>query len=572
MSSELGATTVTPADGLPGYELLDVIGCGGVGTVHRARQLKLDRLVAVKTIRPDRADAPSLAARFAAEAVMLGRLCHPNIVQLHDYGGHCSRLFIVMELLEGEDLDRRIERLGPCSEQFAWSVVRQAAAGLSHAAAHGIVHRDIKPSNLFLTVPPSGAGFVLDVPLVKVMDFGLAKWTVGSADEHLTTPGTLLGTPVYMAPEQYRRAGETDHRADIYSLGATVYHALAGEPPFDGSTVWDIMAQKLARTPVLQPPVSQGSAELVAAMMSTDPAERIGTYEELITRIDRLLALPDPPSTPATIPTLEGEDERPRRRRPALRIAVVSGLLLATGVGLWSAWDAPAVGTLCGGLPDQVFAPPVLEPTGEYALFKGNLNGWLTTDGVWHPDEDEEGVKVLTGNGTVRRTFNPEADYRVTIGLDVYEAQAAEVQFGIASDGSRCVLRVSKGADAVFGIRDGKTGKFRGSGTPVPFPPPTWFKGRRPYLEVKFERVGDRWTAWFIGREAGSIAGPRSRSEELRLVAENGRSASLRWCSPRSGCGTRSEDAKSESREEPQINAEDADRTEDRRVLTGFTG
>src|SRR5207248_8160120 len=168
---------------------------------------------------------PALAARFETEAAALAKLSHPNVVQVYDCGWHAGRAFMAMELLDGEDLARLLRRAGRLGERVAWALARQTAAGLAHAAARGVVHRDVKPENLFLVPAPAGVGLPPGVPLVKVTDFGLARtrWAADPDGARLTAHGATLGTPAYMAPEQYRKAADADHRADVYALGATVY-------------------------------------------------------------------------------------------------------------------------------------------------------------------------------------------------------------------------------------------------------------------------------------------------------------------------------------------------------------
>jgi serine/threonine protein kinase len=515
---DLERTAVTVNDWLPGYEILAQVGAGGFGTVLKARQLKLDRVVAVKVIRPDWAGNASLVARFEAEAVALGRLQHPNLVQVHDCGRHGERVFVVMELLEGEDLGQRIRRQGQLNEPLAWAIARQAAAGLAHAAAHGVVHRDIKPANLFLVPPPTGLELPPGVPMVKVTDFGLAlmKWAAGSAGgPPATAPGTVLGTPAYMAPEQYDGASHLDHRADIYALGATVFHALTGALPFDGSNIWSVAAQKAAAAPRLGSQFSAASADLLAAMMHPDPARRVGTYAELIDRIDRL------PKSPRAVASLA------RLARRHGRGAAVAGLLtLAAAAGsqfVLPRWPA-------GGTPPQPAAQYRSDGYQE-ALFDGaSLAGWLppASGGSWQVEEDDEKVPVLTGSGFVRRSFAAVPDYRLTLGLDLHTAAAAEVHLAVPARSpdraARLVLRVSRTGGAVFGTKTGDRGTFQPLGDPVPFPPPAWFEGRRPYLEVRVVRAGGAWAVWFNGTAAGRAAADGTpTAAEVRLFADAGR-------------------------------------------------
>jgi hypothetical protein len=522
---ELDRTAITPGDCLPGFEMLSVLGAGGFGTVYRARQFKLDRIVAVKVVRLDPATQPALAARFENEAVTLGRLHHPNIVQVYDYGVHDGRMFIVMELLEGEDLGARLKRDGKFDEPVAWSIARQTASALANAAGHGVIHRDIKPPNLLLARPPTGYGLRPGVPLVKVTDFGLAR-TKGSADDddgRITAPGMVLGTPMYMAPEQYRSVGEQDHRADIYSLGATIYHALAGKPPFAGDNVWTVMAQKMEHSPPSWPAVSRESIALLEAMLAPEPAERIGSYEELIERIDRLLENGDG-STRAE----RGERSPERSPRVAAsqrwlrRAAVLAGAFAVAAfgvhIGLPSASSTAAASR--SHLPEYV-------SDGHEALFdNASLNGWTAfgPGSTWQVGLDDDRAKVLTGRGFVRRRFEAPESYRITLGLDLHDADAVEVHFGITREsGRRMVLRVTRQGGALLGEKVGDAGEFRPFGHAVPFPPEKWFKDRSPYPELRFERVTGWWLAWFNGTEVGRLAGDGSPEfGDLRLNAVGG--------------------------------------------------
>ncbi|MDB5309968.1 MAG: prkC 18, partial [Gemmataceae bacterium] len=410
----------------------------------------------------------------------------------------------------------------------AWAIARQAAAGLAHAAAHGVVHRDVKPANLFLVPTSAGLGLPRDVPLVKVMDFGLAltRWAGDGPDGHLTAPGVVLGTPVYMAPEQYRQATEVDHRADIYALGATMFHALAGRPPFAGRTVWGVMEQKMKHTPRLGPPVSRESAELVGAMMAADPADRVGTYEDLIDRIDQLPVMLRPDS----VLTAAGRAARRRwrLRRWALAGAATGAVaVVATGVclgrGLWPGRQSTGPGS--ESLPPPP-GPARYVPGGDPdLLFDGkSLGQWLPrARGVWQIDTDDDGSKALSGAGFTRRAFSPFEDYQVTLGLDIHKADAAEVHFAVAPAGPRLVLRISKGG-AVFGTREGHEEPFRPreEGQLVPFPSAAWLADHGRYLEVKFGRAGGRWTVWFNGKKAGQVDDDRPKGAEFWLFAEGG--------------------------------------------------
>ncbi|HEV3259868.1 MAG TPA: protein kinase [Gemmataceae bacterium] len=218
------------------YILLDRLGEGGMGQVFQAYQRRLGRTVAVKTIRQDRLRHPGAVHRFQREIRAAAQLNHPNIIHIHDADRAGEIYFFVMEYVVGTDLHQLVERHGPLPAVQACDYIRQAALGLQHAHEHGLIHRDIKPANLLLSTKGS---------IIKVLDMGLALLHQDDArrqtSSELTQEGTAMGTVDYMAPEQALDAHGVDTRADIYSLGCTLYHLLAGYPPFSGGT----MAQKL---------------------------------------------------------------------------------------------------------------------------------------------------------------------------------------------------------------------------------------------------------------------------------------------------------------------------------------
>jgi hypothetical protein len=494
---------------LPGYEVLGLVGAGGHGQVFKARQLALDRVVAVKLVNLDPAVRTQLAARFEREAVALGRFHHPNIVPVFDYGRHNDHLYMAMELLDGEDLGSRVRRDGPLDERTAWQIARQAAAGLAHALGHGVIHRDVKPANLFLVPAPTGLGLPAGVPMVKLLDFGLARacGETGPTDDPHTAQGVIVGTPAYMAPEQHN-GGALDHRADIYALGATTYHTLTGHMPFAGRTVWEVMANKVEQK---LPPLGElppASAGLIRAMMNPDPARRIGSYDELIDRIDRILKF-----QPATT------------RKPLQRLwAYWPHAVLAAGVAA-----AVAIGLAGSRGPhaDARERPPAeFVSTGRMELlFDGSLGHWTPLGGEWSAARDEEKGPMIEGSGTIRRSLPAAESYRVIIGLDVHEATAVEVQFAVPADkaGRRFVLRICRESGAALGTRDGDRGPFTPVGTPVPFPSSNRFKSPRPYREVRIERVGHSWSAWFNGEPTGRLDDDGTdRLSEVRLWVQGG--------------------------------------------------
>ena len=219
------------ADRFPQFEILELLGHGGMGAVYKARQKSLDRFVALKIINPDAADDAGFAERFAREARALAKLSHPNIVAVYDFGESDSIFYFVMEFIDGANLRQLIESKELTPEQ-ALEIVPKVCEALQFAHDQGIVHRDIKPENILVGVQPSSGRASAGVQ-VKIADFGLAKLLRESESEskHLTATHQVMGTPRYMAPEQMEGSRGVDHRADIYSLGVVFYEMLTGELP-----------------------------------------------------------------------------------------------------------------------------------------------------------------------------------------------------------------------------------------------------------------------------------------------------------------------------------------------------
>jgi eukaryotic-like serine/threonine-protein kinase len=214
---------------LGGYRIVERIGQGGSGTVYFAEHEVMKRPVAIKVLPTPLAEDPELLERFRLEARTAAILDHPNVVHVYDFRQEGTLNFIVMEFIDGPDLQQMITRRGPLSIGLACEYIRQAALGLQHAHEEGMVHRDIKPANLL--VDPTGT--------VKVLDLGLARYEQAGADS-LTerfNSKMVLGTADYLAPEQALNLHNTDARTDIYSLGATLYALLAGRPPFHEASI-----------------------------------------------------------------------------------------------------------------------------------------------------------------------------------------------------------------------------------------------------------------------------------------------------------------------------------------------
>jgi len=209
------------AGSFPQLEVLELVGQGGMGAVYRAKQVKLDRVVALKILTSEAARGPAFEERFTREARALARVSHPSIVAIHDFGKADEYFYFVMEYVDGANL-REVMRAGSLSPEEAMAIIPQVCDALQYAHEEGVVHRDIKPENILLD--RRGRAKIADFGLAKMLDPGQAGFT-------LTVPGQVMGTPAYMAPEQIERPSEVDHRADIFSLGVVFYEMLTGELP-----------------------------------------------------------------------------------------------------------------------------------------------------------------------------------------------------------------------------------------------------------------------------------------------------------------------------------------------------
>ncbi len=282
---QLQASSITrdvPAiKNIPGYEVLELLGEGGMGMVYKARQKSLDRIVALKVLPARAAKETAFIKRFISEARTVARLNHENIIAGIDVGEHDGTYYFAMEHVEGESVAQMIERQGALEERYALQVVAQMARALAHAHKHGLVHRDVKPQNILVT--RSG--------LAKLCDLGLAKMQNEASRDPTGVP---VGTPHYLSPEQARGEADVDIRSDVYSLGATLYHMLTGTTPFEGQSPMVLMTKHLTEEPVSprkkNAAVSKGAAELVARMMSKDKEDRHQTPSELLEDVERVLA------------------------------------------------------------------------------------------------------------------------------------------------------------------------------------------------------------------------------------------------------------------------------------------
>jgi hypothetical protein len=265
-----------------GYEIIQLIGRGSMGTVFKAEQLSMSRPVALKILHRELTADRDATARFLREARAGGQLSHPNIIRIYDMNQAEGLYFISMEFVPGGDVGALLDREGPLPADRVASIAAQTARALAHAHERGVIHRDVKPSNLLLGRDG----------LIKVADLGLAKSLDAAGLSDLTGTGTTLGTLPYLPPEQIASASHADHRADIYSLGATCYHLLAGEPPFQGDTVAQLaLAVRSAEPRRLRAFRRELPVDLDALLLrclAKDPADRYQNAADLLDALDAL--------------------------------------------------------------------------------------------------------------------------------------------------------------------------------------------------------------------------------------------------------------------------------------------
>ncbi len=271
----------TGAQQIPGYQIIEVVGSGAMATVYKARQLSLDRIVAIKVLPKRFSESPEYVERFYKEGKAAARLNHANIVQAFDVGEASGYHYFVMEYVEGHTLFDELAGGKVFEEAEALQVIIQIARALKHAHSQGLIHRDVKPKNIMIA--SDGTAKLADMGLARVAaDVQAARAEVGRA----------FGTPYYISPEQIRGELDIDFRSDIYSLGATFYHMVTGRVPFQADTPAAVMHKHLKEP--LAPPdhintsLSAGIGEVVEVMMAKDRRRRYATTSDLLLDIDAI--------------------------------------------------------------------------------------------------------------------------------------------------------------------------------------------------------------------------------------------------------------------------------------------
>jgi serine/threonine protein kinase len=343
------------------YVVLDQLGAGGMGRVFKARHRHMGRVVALKVLSSKLVKTDRAQELFQREARAAARLLHPNIVAAYDFNHVGSRYFLVMEYVNGPNLEQLVRKEGPLAIGRACDYIRQAANGLQCAFSMGMVHRDIKPANLLLH-RPSGEGQPTQ-GVIKLTDFGLARLSETGSTAGADGAGTLLirensvmGTPDYLSPEQARDLHNTDIRSDLYSLGCTFYFLLTGSVPFPGGSTMEKLVRHGVQEPTpvehLRLDVPQEIAAVVQRLMAKDPADRFQTPAELAAVLTPFAVSgpaiwSDPRRSDPTLlsdPSLDGEEEVENASGPEFAFHPTS-------------WDESSA--LAGTVPPDLSATPL---------------------------------------------------------------------------------------------------------------------------------------------------------------------------------------------------------------------
>ena len=379
------------------FEVLELIGRGGMGAVYKARQTALERLVAIKTLPRNLAESEDFVARFHREARTAANLRHTHLVQVYAVGEARGVHYIAMEFVDGEGLNTVLKRGRALQPEAALAYLKQTCAGLAVAHESGIVHRDIKPSNLMIDSKGQ----------VRVTDFGLAKRTEGGMD--VTRPGETLGTPLYIAPE-VAKGENADGRSDLYSLGATFFHLLAGRPPFQGTSYSQLCVQHATEEPPalgeLAPHVDRRLAAIIDRLLLKNPESRFASARALLEELEALGTLrPGPRRAPSAgrvaVPSAPTATLSPGKRRERefaakqlghahraeqkktrtalIAAGAIAALLVAIGLVAWIATR--------GGRSDRDKASAVKPPTSSRVVFE-------------NPDPREEGAQNVHTNAS----------------------------------------------------------------------------------------------------------------------------------------------------------------------------
>ena len=428
VSGDNEQTSAAPSQTLPQvigqYEIIGVLGVGGMGTVYHAIHREMRRDVALKTMRPELVNSETMRERFRREVLAAAQLIHPNIVTAYDAGDDHGTPFLVSEYIRGMDLDRWVKQHGPLTPQMALQSTMDAADGLAYAHQHNIVHRDIKPANLLLD----------DSGVVRILDMGLARFsmqTPAGFDSHLdeselTKSGMVMGTASYMAPEQARHTRNADARSDIYSLGCVLYYLLEGRPPYRGESAIDTMlAHATEPLPILSRAADNAIKgqrateyaqlqELIRHMMAKPPEDRPQTMQQVIRLLDQCKnhtyssgftsssIVLDPRATANHESMTSAEDGKMSHRKSFIVAAIAIVLLALIGYGFGSrsseqtevSVSNPDAGGTLGVRPQSRSVNQQPQLVNRAVSFNGR-NSYIEVPSILHGPQDEVTIEII---------------------------------------------------------------------------------------------------------------------------------------------------------------------------------
>jgi len=452
------------------YRVTELIGEGGMGVVYLAEHPGIGRRAAVKILRPGLTDNPELAKRFFNEARAANAIRHPSIVEVFDCGTLPSGTsYIVMELLEGENLASRLRNQGRLSVGDARRIAAQTASALAAAHAAGIVHRDLKPDNLFLVPDDRDAA----QEMVKVLDFGIAKLGQQgtNANSVKTRTGSVMGTPAYMSPEQCRGTREIDHRTDIYALGVILFEMLCGRPPFVSEGFGEMVHLHISQPPptprTINPEIPEELERVILWCLAKEPDERLQTMADVHAA---LTGRPTPPARP-TAKTARPKTPEPTTpttftqagagaiatdvmgaSRGRKASAVVLGVLAIGGVALWltrGSWQSrPAETVTVKPAPARPVAPTTAAPPVAPAKAAAKVTAAIVSDPPGARVVREKDGAVI-GMTPFRETWlSGDGVTRLRLELDGYRPEAVAVPLDRGVDLSFALHKVAATADS----------------------------------------------------------------------------------------------------------------------------
>jgi hypothetical protein len=508
-----------------------------MGTVFKARHVELGKLVALKVLPAGQMDEARVA-RFKNEIRALGRLEHPNVVAAHDAGEFRGVHFLVMDFVEGMDLARILECQASLSIPDACEAIRQAALGLQHAFERGLVHRDVKPSNLMLA---RGGR-------VQVLDLGLARSFAEAAADTLTARGVVLGTADYLAPEQWEHAHAADVRADVYSLGCTLYHLLAGQPPFADERHQSVLQKMRAHletspTPIrqLRPDVPAELAAILDRMLAKDPAARFQSPVEIAealrpftsgsdlarlldagrTRNDPAQALRAEAPTPAPgLWDTASERNHGGRRLPgglsryAIPVTILGlGLLL---VAAWFRWSGFGSGPRPGAKPLEITAMHVTHSrdNGTRVVLLGDLR--TSTEAVHLNDKVEIAADLTAPAYYYLIAFNPKGSEAGLVQLCQPEDKDGQGDEGMEPEQRREVRFPHYFVPDAVGLQ-----AFVVAAATKPLPPFKEWRSQAGRIPWEGAKEAGAWRWHFDGREFNRLPLERGRVEPREGVPES---------------------------------------------------